>query len=488
MELLSEIALPLIHRHHYPEGARHVIPLLQLTLPAIDLNDPDKAAWAFAFYSVVFTSVPVAELSDNEEGMALTQGFYLWLSEFFSRCLCLLQNLSARTDSSDSEHALVDAFEYLCFLLFQQLDERGLDIAFEHIENLVRYHVIGAAISVVAALCSKFGRTTNGHNFIDSLAFADPKRTLQTLLPLCVRKIKQELENLESEDSNREKSDNILMEDIVERDIPLRWYLTISNHLVSAFGSAPELLQTDLFHNWRAMLCEIWPKLTSRGIYKLFAKSFKYCIHYLTQIYLLDIKLCESSRNWTPADELQWWGITPNERDGGWKKQIAPCWKIPSTSEKKIAAEMIFEWANVSLTSIGDCLTELTSGSSHVVKLKRELCKQLTLLREITKSIIIILADHQQDSDSVDTRNRQTDEEDGSTNNFHKLNVHCGTCFSVNDQEFIGLCELKTKIVRILEQIVTVYFKFIEDDLEVIQIAIKVNLYPYLKLKVIFRR
>jgi hypothetical protein len=149
---------------------------------------------------------------------------------------------------------------------------------------------------------------------------------------------------------------------------------------------------------------------------------------------------------------------------------------------------MIFEWANVSLTSIGDCLTELTSGSSHVVKLKRELCKQLTLLREITKSIIIILADHQQDSDSVDTRNRQTDEEDGSTNNFHKLNVHCGTCFSVNDQEFIGLCELKTKIVRILEQIVTVYFKFIEDDLEVIQIAIKVNLYPYLKLKVIFRR
>lgn len=69
---LSILAQPLVHRKHYPEGARHVLPLCMfsysliaalwlgmLVLPGIDINDPAKTLASLRFLERIGMLVPL---------------------------------------------------------------------------------------------------------------------------------------------------------------------------------------------------------------------------------------------------------------------------------------------------------------------------------------------------------------------------------------------------------------------------------------------
>lgn len=59
------IARPLLWRKHYPEGALHLAPLLQLSLPGIDPNDPIKTDSTFKFYCSFLANVPLVDCSNS---------------------------------------------------------------------------------------------------------------------------------------------------------------------------------------------------------------------------------------------------------------------------------------------------------------------------------------------------------------------------------------------------------------------------------------
>lgn len=108
------MAHPLLYRDHYPAGGKHLLPLLHLVTPGIDLVDPPKSISIIQFIANAVMLVPVMDLTkgsgydpvENEvryEGMeidtsghekelspeeedklckASTEGFEDWLAKF----------------------------------------------------------------------------------------------------------------------------------------------------------------------------------------------------------------------------------------------------------------------------------------------------------------------------------------------------------------------------------------------------------------------
>ncbi|KAJ3306661.1 hypothetical protein HDU76_004766, partial [Blyttiomyces sp. JEL0837] len=88
----------------YPLGATHLLPLLNLSLPGIDMNDPVKTNSTLQFVSIVLMTVPLIDLTElprdektmdvddeYEEVSSLvrnsTADFESWVLQFVDRCL-----------------------------------------------------------------------------------------------------------------------------------------------------------------------------------------------------------------------------------------------------------------------------------------------------------------------------------------------------------------------------------------------------------------
>lgn len=123
---LSTISPPLISRAIYPAGAKHLLPLLELCLPGLDVNDPIKTMSTAMFVIQAVTSVMIddltrpelangdamdvedksepVELADGEEPKLSkkqeddlvrlsTAGFPDWVSNFFRQVLLVFEAL-----------------------------------------------------------------------------------------------------------------------------------------------------------------------------------------------------------------------------------------------------------------------------------------------------------------------------------------------------------------------------------------------------------
>ncbi|CAG8540546.1 10707_t:CDS:10 [Dentiscutata heterogama] len=69
---LSLLAIPLFSRAHYPAGGKHLAPLLHLTIPGIDMNDPIKTISSLIFLTHAVMGVPLRDLT---EGSTTESGF-----------------------------------------------------------------------------------------------------------------------------------------------------------------------------------------------------------------------------------------------------------------------------------------------------------------------------------------------------------------------------------------------------------------------------
>lgn len=60
--------MPLIARDHYAAGGKHLLPLLDLATPGIDMNDPIKSVITMLFINAVVALVPVSDLTTGSSG------------------------------------------------------------------------------------------------------------------------------------------------------------------------------------------------------------------------------------------------------------------------------------------------------------------------------------------------------------------------------------------------------------------------------------
>ncbi|KAI9066676.1 hypothetical protein FKP32DRAFT_1589371 [Trametes sanguinea] len=230
IKALGAIAPAMVCRHVYYPGAKHLIPILDLLLPGIDLNDPPKTFCTTSFISEIAqyikfgelansdvhmgdgvdlapktsTELPVLEIEQFPEGVEpgsearLSSGeedailrdtagtFADWVSSFLRRVILLFENLPEEgpngTAGGATEVQLVDAvsgaFSQICVHLSEPLYDMVLGFVYDYATQNVRSNAVRAI-----------------HQLVECVANANPQKTLDRFLPFCERSIRTELEH-----------------------------------------------------------------------------------------------------------------------------------------------------------------------------------------------------------------------------------------------------------------------------------------------------
>ncbi|KAJ7225820.1 hypothetical protein GGX14DRAFT_422501 [Mycena pura] len=247
IKALGAVAPAIVSRTVYYPGAKHLVPILQLLIPGIDLNDPTKTLHTSQFFveisqNIVFsdstpphdpesmsqstnsspTLIPPSavdedlpdtefpRLSDEEEDMSVqdtTASFVDWVTQFIHRVYQLQENLPEEGGGA-SEVETVDAVGRACQSILAHLSDSLYDIVLNMVYDYTSTNVRANAVRGI-------------HLLIEALANADPFKCLAKFFPLCERIIRIELENGAS--SLRTTS----VSSPIPSDATLHWHLAI---------------------------------------------------------------------------------------------------------------------------------------------------------------------------------------------------------------------------------------------------------------------
>lgn len=265
---LSTLAPPLISRSTYPAGAKHLLPLLELCLPGLDVNDPIKTMSTAMFVIQSITSVMIDDLTrpelasgedeameidessgligDGEEAMndegerklskkeedelvrISTAGFPDWVSSFFRQVLVVFEALPEPGKGSRNggkmedqmTQTLIAACDFVCSQLSPTLFDLALDIVFKEITTTARSN----SARVVSQLVSCFAR-------------ADAAKTLKKYWHLCETNIRIELEGGAASTRTTSTSTPI------ESDVTLHWWTGILTGALTNGGEVVSRLE-----------------------------------------------------------------------------------------------------------------------------------------------------------------------------------------------------------------------------------------------------
>lgn len=234
---LAMIGVPLMSRHITPSGAKHLLPLLDLCIPGIDLNDPIKTMGTSLFIIQAFcvigpidnlnkpkyaeytkakgtasmlidgevadTETPVThinghqedtngttpDLSRDEEDHILkesTSTFPDWISRITHAVLALIDNLpepgkGGKAGGKLEEQvisSITSMLDSICGSLAPDLFDATLKTLYDRLAHSPRTN----SARIVSSLVACFSR-------------AYPEKTFNLLFPLCDRQIRNELEH-----------------------------------------------------------------------------------------------------------------------------------------------------------------------------------------------------------------------------------------------------------------------------------------------------
>nr|GAT49743.1 membrane protein [Mycena chlorophos] len=260
IKALGAIAPAIVSRKVYFPGAKHLVPLLQLLIPAIDLNDPNKTLHTTQFLveisqcvmfadstpepqdsestsrttSVPKTLIPSFTLGDYDDGdrefprlsnaqedallQDTTASFADWIAQFIRRVYQLQENLPEEGGGS-SEVDTVDAVGRACLTIVAHLSEPLYQLVLNMVYDYVSTNVRANAVRGI-------------HLLIEALANANPSKCMDKFFPLCESHIKIELENGASSLRTTAASTPL------PSDATLHWYLAILRGCAYTDGNA----------------------------------------------------------------------------------------------------------------------------------------------------------------------------------------------------------------------------------------------------------
>ncbi|KAM0792923.1 hypothetical protein ACM66B_002682 [Microbotryomycetes sp. NB124-2] len=255
---LGATAPTMVSRSNYAPGAKHLVPLLELCLPGLDVNDPLKTMSTAMFIIQAVSNIMIDDLTRPDIGLVegaepmsedvemdaprlavngepqltrreedelvrmSTAGFPDWVSSFFRQILSLFDALPEPGKGSRNGGKMEDqmtqmiiaASDFICLHLSGPLFELALDIVFREVSTTARSNSARA----VSQLISCFAR-------------ADAATTLKKCFDACDTHIRAELEGGAS--STRTTSTN----NPIESDVTLHWWIGILTGAVTNAGA-----------------------------------------------------------------------------------------------------------------------------------------------------------------------------------------------------------------------------------------------------------
>ncbi|KAL7285729.1 hypothetical protein ACG7TL_000834 [Trametes sanguinea] len=389
MTMLSAVALPLVSEKVYLGGQKHVIPLLELCIPGIDLNDPVKTICATMFITSVVQHMKIADVSMHQVGVDLssdapaedvmdvdpshahqlppgvdapgmptlsreeeraltresTAAWADWVTSLFRRVLALFENLPEEggkkgTTGGKMEEAVLKAIkgalDTVCLHLSDPLFDLVLKLVFEYASTNAKSNAVRA-----------FGQ------LVSCLARARPEKTIDRFLPFCIAQIQEELKHGAS--SIRTTSTH----EAVPSDTTLHWNMSILRGCFG-YGGATVLKYKDQLLGLMALLVE---KTKSERGYTGTGRLINRVLHTAATIYTLNSRYVnpdewdspEFNRNLTTqwgkmydADEVQVVWHVPNREEIEFVLEILDKIAAPALDKVEALLETVGKWDSVS--------------------------------------------------------------------------------------------------------------------------------------------
>ncbi|KAJ7783436.1 hypothetical protein DFH07DRAFT_995453, partial [Mycena maculata] len=375
IKALGAVAPAIVSRKVYYPGAKHLIPILQLLIPGIDLNDPTKTLHTTEFIVEIAQYIMFADtmpdhmeqdatsrpttpptiliplfsmdelqsdtefprLSDEEEDMLVqdtTGSFADWVTQFIRRVYQLQENLPEEGGGA-SEVQVVDAVgracQSICAHLSEPLYDLVLNLVYDYAATTVRSNAVRGI-----------------HLLIEALANADPVKCLAKFFPLCERNIRIELENGAS--SLRTTS----VSSPIPSDATLHWYLAILRGCVYNDGTAVLAYKDELI----SLLKLLHEKTFSNRGFAWSGKLLSNTLLTLTHTYPLENRFVNPDE-WNSDDfrrkhHLYWGKVYKSD-------EIS--WHVPTAGEIDLTIQIFKELVEPTL----DLLIQLLESGSSVI-------------------------------------------------------------------------------------------------------------------------
>ncbi|KAI7863239.1 hypothetical protein BDF14DRAFT_1734412 [Spinellus fusiger] len=484
LSILSEIALPMLTRDHYPAGGKHLLPLLHLAIPGIDLNDPMKTMGALMFITNALMTVPVFDLieggsyhhpsmdsqmlcDDMQPGKyettqlprevedqlcrTTTGEFEEWLAKFLRRVFTIFENLpqhDRKKQGGATETGIVHMLLRTCDIVFGQLSDTLYDLALKMVLEFVNDQVYPNAIRATGLLC-------------DSIASVNVKKASKHFIPLCISNIRSELAyNASSTITNSASSP------LIPSDATFHWYQNILFSVVSTMGTEALVYKTDLF----AIAGEMVSACRSRRGIMWTGKFLRNLLRGLLQTYPKDYRSLTptewNTKELMDSSHLLWGKL-------GDPKNLQVDWHTPNNEEIDMAMEVLDTFLVPSLVRLKVLMEEDVSvkiSSAH--QLTNEFCRHLALIRNCIMGSCTMVKDDGVDEQTVSNIS-ESDEE----------SMYCKTKKLVAGYALTDPNDSRTKKAEGIRKStgeamhqVAMYFKaHREDDIESIKIFIKIT-------------
>ncbi|RGB33631.1 hypothetical protein C1646_815894 [Rhizophagus diaphanus] len=475
---LSLLAIPLFSRFHYPAGGKHLAPLLHLTIPGIDMNDPIKTISSLIFLTHAIMGVPLRDLTEGssvesgfrwtgmdidereEDNMeideqeedafckASTAEFEEWLAKFLRRVFTIFEYLPQQERGKltlhNMETGLVTVLLHACEIVGIQMSEQLQDMALKMVINFASTTVLQNATKPMGYLCS-------------TLTSPNRSKALAQFIPLCHSNILNELQHGASSTPTTSSTHHI------QSDTTLHWYQCILYHVAMSSGS--ELLK------YRKELIELGKEMVqrcrSRKGYMWTGKFIRMMLVALTQIYPLECRNVDPER-WNSEEYIKnhhkYW-VEP-----GCPENINIDWHVPTDPEIDFAMEIIDIFLKPTLSRIEDLMTNKTDENGKVLsnrELTHEFCRRFSVVRNCLSGMTTLVED-----DGDDDISEFKDEETEAVRPTKSLPA--GYCFSdSNDPRRQGARKLRKELGEFLHRLVTYFRTQREDDVESLKILLK---------------
>ncbi|KAJ3196227.1 hypothetical protein HK101_009690 [Irineochytrium annulatum] len=367
---ISQTIIPILRRSAFPSGGTHLLALLNLMLPAIDINDPMKTSNCLFFIMNALMTVPVMDLTetddtpDNEddEGTRLsTAGFESWALLYLDRIFTMFENLPELHGSQGRKRGGRDSIE-------------------ASIMKLTAKFLFSNVIPTATKTISYIAEASMGGN---------QEQRLKAMLPTSIARIRSEITGGASAVASIPSSSNPYGFASMS-DAALHWNQCIFNH--SILMSGPALLKmrkevSDCIED------QITNCKSFRGV-KWAAKSLRFALFTLTSIYVTHEKTYKRA-DWENPNFMKTsykrWG----ELESGYDVDVD--WHIPSDEELDFAVELLDVHHPRCVAALEAIIASPppVSSTSGAADLRRasafEISRWLTILRNINTGVSSVI-------------------------------------------------------------------------------------------------
>ncbi|KAJ1565665.1 hypothetical protein HK096_000529, partial [Nowakowskiella sp. JEL0078] len=428
LSTLSNISTPLIRRSHFPQGAKHIVPLLHLALPGIDMNDPTKSLSSLMFISNTVSQLPLVDLTrlppsnqkrsvnyqnrviertkenvmqglvddgvfgdlveltvdleyEDEVVCSSTAGIEEWVVEFWNRVFKMFENLPENYATNQKkgtiEQTMMSFVIHTSESVIAQLSPELAELSRSKIFQFMNSNVIPNATKSIGSLISQF---TSG----------DAKESLRTFFSFARSRIIAEIaQGSGSESTSISSNTGHPYNFATMSDASLHWWQSIINGLVDGGGVELLAYQDDLI----SLIVEMAKNINSATGYKWTGKLIRNILDSLLQRNPIEQRSIKPDL-WTNVEYMsrshREWGEPINRND------IGITWHIPTQKEIDFAESLITVVGGIAVSNLQMLMRDSTTkelSNSKKKEFGNGFTKWITILQDIIRGSAILARD-----------------------------------------------------------------------------------------------